>query len=112
MEPGYTVQRGVCLVVTDAIYRMLRIVAENFAYEGIPCIVSSGVEGAHGDESLHYSGKAVDVYTVFPDFHLQARWKAKRKTIVQRCMMQFREVKNPVRILDEGDHLHIEWGDQ
>lgn len=58
-------------------------------------VITSGRDGKHGDNSLHYSGRAMDTRTF---------------NILENLLKRLKEVLgSEYDIVLEKDHIHIEW---
>lgn len=86
---GLTPQMAVAYTIASLIYHR---------YEQ-PCWITSGSDGKHGPNSLHYQGKALDLRT--------------RHLTVEQIPLIHRELKialgTQFDVVLEGDHLHIEF---
>lgn len=87
-----------------AIWYLLETVNDVFKQENIPGmetgpIITSGIDGKHSQNSLHYVGRAFDFRTrsIHPDT---------LKNIVQELKAR---LGPDYDVIDEGTHLHVEW---
>lgn len=75
------------------------IAAACYAEEGVPCVITSGSDGVHLPNSLHYQGKALDLRT--------HTLRAERIHVVFLAVQQALGAQFDC-VLEE-DHLHVEW---
>ena len=111
MIPAYTIKRGVSLVMTAEIEKMLTIVCRVFNTVKLPVVITSGLEGLHSENSLHYKFRAFDLRKIFDNSELSETWTIHREYILFALRDQFKARNYPVEIVDETDHIHIEWDD-
>ena len=68
-------------------------------YGQYDCVITSGNDGKHGPNSLHYVGKALDLRT--RHLHGQA---------IQQIVDRLREaLGDQYDVVLESDHIHLEW---
>ena len=68
-------------------------------YGQYDCVITSGSDGKHGPNSLHYSGKALDLRT--RHLHGQA---------VQQIVDRLKEaLGEQFDVVPEADHVHLEF---
>lgn len=98
----YRVKRGVVLVVSAPVEKLTEFLERATARTGLPFYwITGGVEGAHGETSLHYEARALDIR--------DRDWTpAQRATILQRLAAS-RQQNPALHFLPETDHLHVEW---
>jgi hypothetical protein len=75
----------------------------------IPVIITSGVDGPHRENSLHYKFRAFDIRKNFVDPTISRAWGIHYQYILDALKIRFEAYKIPARCLNEQDHLHIEW---
>lgn len=84
---------------------------------GEPARITSVLDGTHGRSSLHYNGKAIDLgvkYYPYSDVNPNYFSKPERQKIVEKIYVA---IGNAVGlgqpedwdIIDEEDHIHIEY---
>jgi hypothetical protein len=105
----YSLKRGVTLHMTAEIERMLERVCSVFNAFKLPVVITSGVDGPHRDDSLHYKFRAFDIRKRFTDPLLAREWANHYQYILDGLKIQFSAYEIPARCLNEQDHLHIEW---
>lgn len=93
---SFTVKPG---VVLPPVLQLAWVVAEAYAEHGFQCVITSGTDGKHGVNSLHYKGLALD----FRTRHLPPGVAGK---IAARCRER---LGNDYDIVVEGDHIHGEY---
>lgn len=98
----YTVKVGVVLLVTPEIEKLLAVLDPIYQLEKVPLVITSGIEGAHRENSLHYRARAFDTRSR----HMTAR---KRKKIHDTARRAFVESGVPGHLFPEPDHDHWEW---
>lgn len=87
--------RGLPLI--DAAYHDMAIDFE--------CVITSANDGRHMDGSLHYAGRAVDLRTrdLHPDII------GKLVLSLRRRLNGDEKLNRPYQVIQESDHLHVEW---
>jgi hypothetical protein len=99
MSYFFGIKDGVKLHPTLAMSAMMNAVASVFQYLRTELVITSGIEGQHGAESLHYSGRAVDLRTR----HLN-------ESQIVFVVEKLNELLNAdFDVVRESDHLHIEY---
>lgn len=90
--------------ITSEMLLGLLVVAGCFEEYGRTCIVTSGVEGDHGETSLHYVGDALDFRTKHLEHH-------EKTGVVELAIMRLTEEYDVVLEDEEGrnEHLHVEF---
>ena len=99
---GYrvTVKDGVVLALAPEMARALPLIEAAHSDIGIrPPIITSGSEGEHQPGSLHYVGKAID---------LRTRDLPSLK-VVQLVYALRAWLGEDFDVIDEGDHIHVEY---
>lgn len=88
-----------------AIWLLLHTVDEVFKMQDPPplngagAIITSGIDGKHMQNSLHYSGRAFDFRTKLLHFE-----------VVKLIVAELKErLGKDYDVILEGDHLHVEW---
>lgn len=84
---------------------VLRVGVAAFAASGHECIVTSALDGNHGDDSLHYDGYALD----FRIKHL-GKTKKDRKELVESVALHFgASLGADYDVVIEDTHIHVEY---
>ncbi len=84
---------------TTAIWAMLTVAKEVVEGYGVEFVITSGCEGKHKKNSLHYQGHAIDVRTRDLPYHQRSP-----------CAEEIhRRLDDDYDVLLESDHIHIEW---
>jgi len=100
MIPGCEVKAGVCLVgVQPVMSRAAMKVADVYKKFGRSCVITSGVEGKHSANSLHYEGLALDFRT---RHLLETKHLALRQAVSEALGDDF-------DVVLERTHLHVEY---
>lgn len=94
-------KEGVQLTVTKQVNEILRGVEAIFRQFNVPCVVTAGTDGVHGEQSKHYSGEALD-------FRIRDLTPEQRDSLVQLCKKSLIQGHDVVL---EQDHLHVEKDD-
>ena len=105
----YSLKRGVTIFISPEIERMLETFSFVFAAFKLPLVITSGLDGPHRENSLHYRFRAFDVRKIFNDPFHDETWKIHRENILDALENQFQHRKLPVLIVEEADHIHTEW---
>ena len=105
----YTLKRGVLLFVSPQIEKMLEIICLVYRAFKLPVVITSGVDGPHREESIHHCFRAVDIRKFFPDTELSETWRIHSNQIISALRSEFEFQEYPVEVVNEVDHLHIEW---
>lgn len=92
-------KEGVQLTVTKAVNEILRGVEAVYRKFDVPCVVTAGTDGVHGEQSKHYTGEALD-------FRIRDLKPEQRDALVQLCKKSLIQGHDVVL---EHDHLHVEW---
>jgi hypothetical protein len=108
----YTLKQGVAIYMTAEIDKMLVVICSVFRAFKLPVVITSGLDGPHRELSLHSRFRAFDMRKNFDDSLLRDIWKHNRLTILSFINDKFKMLEYPVTILEEEDHLHIEWSEQ
>jgi hypothetical protein len=66
---------------------------------GKECVITSGLDGVHGSQSLHYQGQALD-------FRTRNLSDNEKEVVKGECISALREEFDVVM---HATHLHIEW---
>ncbi len=77
-------------------------IIDYFGKKGLPCVVTSAVDGKHSKHSAHYKGRALD---------LRSRWvKAAQPfcTGLQKVLAPL-STTGKFFVVWEGNHIHMEW---
>ena len=93
---SFTVKAGVTL---PPVLNLAVVMAECFAVEGAQCIITSGTDGKHSANSLHYSGLALD----FRTRHVSVE-RAQKIAAAAR-----ERLGKDYDVVVEGDHIHAEF---
>ena len=93
---AFTVKAGVRL---PPVLQLACVVAEVYAELGAQCVITSGTDGKHRQDSLHYKDRALD----FRTRHLAPGVAEK---IAARCRDR---LGKDFDIVVEGDHIHGEF---
>ena len=107
----FTIKEGVILYVSPHIREMLDALVPIWEAFKIPFVITSGLEGIHGDPSLHYSGSAFDVRTIFPTSFENLTWQTHREEIM-RAVVERKRLLPFLQFELEKDHLHFEWDER
>lgn len=77
----------------------LHVIGSVYAHMGYYCTVTSGTDGSHSKNSLHYAGLAVDTRTrdIAKEFH---------KELTRRLR---EALGSEFDVVLESDHIHIEY---
>lgn len=108
----YTLKRGVALVMTAEIEKMVNVIAPIYESFGLPFVITSGVDGPHRPDSLHYQFRAIDARKHFSDQVMNDIWKHNGKVILIHIRNQCRLNGLPVDVVEETDHIHYEYDDR
>jgi hypothetical protein len=108
----YQINKGVLILLSVEIENILSIVCPIFKTFRLPVVITSGVEGPHREGSLHYKFRAIDIRKKFNDPLQISNWEIHRELILSYLDSRFLLSGFPVAIIDEADHLHIEWKEQ
>jgi hypothetical protein len=105
----YQIKRGVSLFMSPEIEKILEVVCPVYHSFKIPVVITSGVDGPHRENSLHYNFRAIDIRKNFPSPLAAAGWTIHRESILDGMERNFQYKKYPVFIVEEQDHIHLEW---
>ena len=108
---NYSLKVGVCIVMTEEIEKILQVVCRVFNAVKLPVVITSGVDGPHRENSLHGKFRAIDIRKIFPDWELSETWSIHHDYIRNALYCLFREMNYPVIVVEESDHIHMEWRD-
>ena len=109
---GYTVKESVILWMRPQLLQILAVMRPIWATFHIPLVITSGMEGAHGEKSLHYCGMAFDIRTNFRTDAERLQWANHRETILATFKRYIESSKLPIDFEMESDHLHVEWDER
>jgi len=107
----YQLKNGVTMHLTPEIEKMLSVIHPIFRAFFLPVVITSGVDGPHRLGSLHYKFRAIDIRKNFLCGADVCTWSMHSRTILDSLRINFFQKGMPVRVIDETDHLHIEWCD-
>jgi hypothetical protein len=105
----YQLKNGVSLHVTPEIEKMLSVIHPVFRAYFLPVVITSGIDGPHRQGSLHYKFRAIDIRKNFLCTADVCTWSMHQRTILDALRINFSMKDYPVNIVNEQDHLHIEW---
>lgn len=94
-------KEGVQLTVTKAVNEILRGVEAVYRKFDVPCVVTSGTDGVHGEQSKHYTAEALD-------FRIRDLKPEQRDALVKLCQQRLGQGFDVVL---EQNHLHVEYDD-
>lgn len=77
----------------------LMVVHSHYAKIKKACVITSGLDGVHSENSLHYVGRALDFRTRHIDTVGQ------RKALTKRIA---KALGDEYDVIFEGDHIHVE----
>lgn len=91
---------GVALnLVTGRMAIGARLVECAYDQMGYTCVITSGNDGVHQDNSKHYVGDALDFrVSIVP-----------QEQHAQLCALIKKKVGSQFDVVYEGDHVHVEW---
>ena len=93
-------KRGVVLVSSETyIFEIIQAAKVAYAHHGKDVVITSGIDGSHKSNSLHYKGRALD----FRTRHLTDN---QRVEIVSELKAK---LGGSFDVLFEGDHIHVEF---
>lgn len=95
---GYEIKRGVVLIQNDVTDLILSFVAPLYAMYGLPCVITSAVEGRHMAGSKHYKAQALD-------FSVRGMASEAQQVFVSKLRDACGTVLDVVL---ESDHIHVE----
>lgn len=93
IKPGVELPESVAMIV---LYTATVDVFQSFGHD---CTITSGVDGKHGENSLHYAGRALDFRTRTVPIGTRPKLA---KELRARLGANF-------DVVEESDHLHVEW---
>lgn len=96
-KPGVN-KVGLSVLLVEALHSIEPIFRD---YE-LPLVVTSANDGKHSPGSLHPHGLAVDIRSR----HILA---GHLPTVIQRIKGTLRSIDKRYQVIDEGDHIHIEY---
>lgn len=105
----YRLKQGVTIFLSSEIEKILEVVCLVYNAFHIPVVITSGVDGPHREDSLHFKFRAIDIRKIFESPSIDAEWAIHRDLIFESLEHQFRIRKLQVAILNEQDHIHLEW---
>jgi len=108
----YTLKRGVALFMSAQIEQMLTVMEPVYLAFKVPLVITSGLDGPHRSDSLHYRFLAFDVRKKFDNVELSENWNIHSKTILATLRENFRIKNMPVDMVHEIDHIHAEWDEK
>ena len=105
----YSLKCGASLHMTPEIEKILSVMHPVYRAYMIPIVITSGLDGPHRQDSLHYKFRAFDVRKFFPDVLMSKLWELHGREIIDAITIKFLQEGIPARILNEEDHLHAEY---
>ena len=88
---GVSAEMAIAFVIINAV----------FDEHGIPCVITSGTDGTHGNNSLHYRGRALDI-------RLPSRYCQDDK-VDNSVLFDIKQALGPdFDCVLETDHVHVE----
>jgi hypothetical protein len=105
----YSIKQGVSLHMTPELEKILEVICFVFRAYYIPVVITSAVDGPHREGSLHYKFRAVDIRKYFLTPEHMHIWEIHSGTILDALRINFVQRTYPVTVINEQDHLHIEW---
>jgi len=105
----YSIKKGVAIYFTEEIEKILSVVCPLFKAFYLPVVITSGIDGPHRENSLHGKFRAIDIRKFFHDPYSCETWTLHHKMIFDGLRDGFHVNNFPVTVLDETDHIHIEW---
>lgn len=106
---AYQLKRGVTIFLSPEIEKILEVACLVYRAYGLPVVITSGVDGPHRENSLHYNFRAIDIRKNFSSPFMIAGWNIHREKILEGLETNFQHKKYPVLIVEEQDHIHLEW---
>lgn len=85
---------------------MLDVLGPVYEEGGVPLWITSGIEGPHGENSLHYKLRAFDTRSYY-----NRGLKDHALKIAQAGLALCKSKGLPVKLEIETDHHHWEWGE-
>jgi len=93
-------KRGVVLVSSEVHIWTIILAARNaYAAHGKDVIITSGIDGTHKSNSLHYKGRAIDLRTNHLDDSQRVEIMADLRS----------KLGNSFDVVFEGNHFHCEY---
>jgi len=108
----YILKRGVTLFMSPEIEKILEPLCLVYDAFKLPLVITSGLDGPHRENSLHFNFRAIDIRKLFPDVQHSETWNIHGEYILYGIRELYKTRKYPVIVLNESDHLHIEWNGQ
>lgn len=105
----YTLKQGVTIFMSPEIETILSVVQPVYKSFALPVVITSGLDGPHRNGSKHYRFRAIDLRKKFIDPLDSETWIVHGSRIIDMMETIFRVKNLPVRIVNEEDHLHVEW---
>jgi hypothetical protein len=105
----YTIKRGVAVFMSVEIEKILEVLCSVFDAFKLPVVITSGLDGPHRSDSLHYKFRAIDIRTEHLESEYLEMFLYHADDILAMMKFEFEKKKYPVQVLMETDHLHIEW---
>lgn len=107
----YSIKRGVSIFMSDEIEKILSVICPVFNAFKIPVVITSGLDGPHRSESLHYKFRAIDIRKNFSNNELTETFAMHRDLILSAIESRSKIAGYPIVFIVEEDHHHIEWRD-
>jgi len=95
--------------MSPEIEKILEVVCMVYRAFGLDVVITSGVDGPHRENSLHYNFRAIDIRKNFESPLAAAGWMIHHEKILDGMEQNFQKRKYPVLIVEEQDHIHLEW---
>ena len=108
----YLLKRGVALFMSAEIENIISVLIPVYRAFSLPIIITSGLDGPHRANSLHYKFRAIDVRIHFDVQEMNDRWKMHGHDIIGLIRDKAMKLHYPIDVVEETDHLHIEWDDK
>lgn len=96
---------GAGIFMLPQLEKLLYVASTILSFENLPLIITSGFDGPHRENSLHYRFLAVDIRN--------RDWTREQKaTIPGRLRLTYENYGYPVDVVVESDHIHLEWDEK